>query len=306
VVHAVFAINRESPAMKNAAGMAQMFAQGVEMDPLGWLGQSVAIYADADPFWGEMMSAQEQSTFFDHNLHRLPVGLCAEVGSALKLTAFLAAARGALEQSAPGMAAWETRTYHDQPYVRVGLSEKAKAESRGGDMDKTALYYAAMPRALILSLNEDLIKRAIDRQAATERPAPARPWLGTSMCLQMAPEGFKLLGGSGRSMLRQLEQHRCWSNLAILNEWKRRYPDKDPVKVHAEQWGTTLVCPGGGTYVWNEKFRTMESTVYGHPGEPKEGPESAGAISGVSAGNFGLSFEDKGLRAKAVVERAGR
>ena len=44
------------------------------------------------------------------------------------------------------------------------------------------------------------------------------------------------------------------------------FPDRDPVAVHREVWGVTLVCPGGGKYVWNAKYGTMESTVYGHPG----------------------------------------
>ena len=56
------------------------------------------------------------------------------------------------------------------------------------------------------------------------------------------------------------------------------FPDQDPVKVHERLWHTTLVCPGGGKYVWNDQWKTMESTVYGHPGQPKEGPEMATAM----------------------------
>jgi hypothetical protein len=63
------------------------------------------------------------------------------------------------------------------------------------------------------------------------------------------------------------------SNLPILNEWKRRYPAQDPVKLHEQFWHTTLVCPGGGRYVWNQQWQTMESTVYGHPAQPKPGPD---------------------------------
>ena len=50
-------------------------------------------------------------------------------------------------------------------------------------------------------------------------------------------------------------------------------PDRDPVAVHEAAWGATLVDPGGGTYVWNAGWETMESTVFGHPGEPKHGHE---------------------------------
>ena len=76
----------------------------------------------------------------------------------------------------------------------------------------------------------------------------------------------QLAGESYRSQMQRL----AWSNLPILNEWKRRYPDRDPVVLHEQFWQTRLVCPGGGKYVWNEKWQTMESTVFGHPGEPKE------------------------------------
>ena len=60
-------------------------------------------------------------------------------------------------------------------------------------------------------------------------------------------------------------QQLAWANLPALNEWKRRYPDQDPVKVHERLWQTRLLDPAGGAYVWNERFQTMESTTYGHP-----------------------------------------
>jgi len=311
IAHGILAINAEAMALKNAAGMAQMFSPGVAIDPLGWLGKSVAIYADADPFWAEMLSADgEEPQFFEQNLARIPIAIHAEVGSALKLTAFVAAARGALEQAAPGMTSWTTLTHNGQAYVRVGLSEKAKAESQGGDFDNGAVFYAATPRALILSPNEDVLKRSIDRLVSRIAPAAAatatEPWLGSSMCMQVSRQGLELLGGPGGGLMRDAAQRSAWSNIPILNEWKRRYPDKDPIQVHAARWGIYLACPGGGTYVWNERFRTMESTAYGHPGDPKVGPEGMGPLDLVRSGNFGLTFEEHGLRAKAVVERSGK
>mgnify|MGYP001098909831 CR=1 FL=1 len=80
-----------------------------------------------------------------------------------------------------------------------------------------------------------------------------------------------LRGIFGRTY-RERMQEMSWSNLPILNEWKRLYPDQDPVKVHQRLWQVRLVDPAGGAYVWNEQYQTMESTKYGHPGAPKEGP----------------------------------
>ena len=98
-------------------------------------------------------------------------------------------------------------------------------------------------------------------------------------------------------------QLRAWGNIPILNEWKRLHPDKDAVALHQKLWQTRLVCPGGGSYRWNEEWQTMESTVYGHPGEPEEGPPSPPQLAGIVSGNFGVTFEHGGLRARAVLER---
>ena len=83
------------------------------------------------------------------------------------------------------------------------------------------------------------------------------------------------------------------------------YPDLDPVDVHEQVWKIRLVCPGGGKYVWNEKYQTMESTVYGHPGEPKTGPADSPLLNEFSSGSFGLTFEHQGLRACVSLEKLG-
>lgn len=334
LAHVIAAINIESPAVQNAAGMARMFAPGVKIDPLGWLGQSISIYADPDPFWADMLAAGDTDDFFDDNAHRLPVALHAEVGSALKLTAFVAAARSFIEQSSPGMTAWEPREHNGQQYVRVGLSESAKAEAGDSPFDQVSVYYAATPRALILSLNENVLKRALDRQAqrraaaaepANQQPAPdgAAPttpttppnadpyWLGTSMGLRFTDAGLALTQGPGGEAYRRASQLRAWSNIPILNEWKRAFPDKDPAAIHELLFGTRLLSPGvnanrddpAASYTWNDAFHTMESTTYGHPGEPKPGPVTLGPLESIRAGNLGLTFEENGLRARAVLDR---
>ncbi|MFC1716611.1 hypothetical protein ACFL6S_23285 [Candidatus Poribacteria bacterium] len=75
------------------------------------------------------------------------------------------------------------------------------------------------------------------------------------------------------------------------------------MELHEKFWNTKLLCPGGGTYVWNEEWRTMESTVYGHPGEPRKGDLESLPLSAFVSGNFGLTFENQGLRTKVVLER---
>ncbi len=47
----------------------------------------------------------------------------------------------------------------------------------------------------------------------------------------------------------------------------------------------------------------MESTVYGHPGEPRTGASLPAALRAITRGNFGLTFEENGLRANVELER---
>jgi hypothetical protein len=93
-----------------------------------------------------------------------------------------------------------------------------------------------------------------------------------------------------------------FANLPILNEWRRRFPQQDPVALHERLWNRRLVCPAGGTYVWNEAWQTMESSVYGHPGEPRAGPTLLPpAILAIERAAAGLTFEEDGLRARVEV-----
>ena len=98
-------------------------------------------------------------------------------------------------------------------------------------------------------------------------------------------------------------QHRSWANLPILNEWRRVLGQDDPVAFHKRHWLADLKCPGGGQYVWNETYQTMESTIFGHPGDQRmpEGPPMP--LKGIEEVALGLTFEGDGLRAKGEVLR---
>lgn len=307
ILHAVFAVNTRSAGAQEASGFARMFAPAVEIDPLGWMGQSLAIYADPDPLWERLIHTHKRDELFETEGYNPPVAIHAEVSSALKLTAFLAAVRGWLEEVAPGMAAWETRTHHDQAYVSVGLSEKAKAESGGGGFDKTRLFYAATAKALIITVNEDLLKRAIDRQASRAKgdaKESQAPWQGKSMALRFKEEGLALYRDfEGTDKAQELAQRLAWANLHILNEWKRRYPERDPLDVHQAFWGERLTSPGGGSYAWDPSLGSMISVDFGHPAAPKAGPATVDPLGLIRAGDLGVTLQDQGLRARAVLEK---
>lgn len=309
--HFTLAINKDSEPMRQAANFARMMAQGVRVEPLAWLGSHVSVYVDEDPVWDELakLKPDERDKFLEKNFWRLPVAFRADVSSGLRLTAFLTAFRAFVDQTAPGMTAWESLSYKDQPYVKVTPTERARREEEG--LKNLAVYYAASGESLLVTLSEPLLKRAIDRQLARDEvkakgekpPVPERPWLGESVGFQAERKLLEVAAALSRREYQDMMQRRAWSNLPVLNEWKRRYPDQDPVKLHARFWQTELVCPGGGKYVWNDQWQTMESTVYGHPGEPREGPPAPPLLGQVRRGNFGLSFEEQGLRARVVLER---
>lgn len=112
-----------------------------------------------------------------------------------------------------------------------------------------------------------------------------------------------MVAGLTREDYARSVREKSWANLLILNEWRRLFPKEDPVRVHARLWGTRLLCPAGGKYVWNAEAHTMESTACGHPWAPKGGDTLPNALLDFQSGSLGVTFEKDGLRARAVMER---
>jgi len=54
--------------------------------------------------------------------------------------------------------------------------------------------------------------------------------------------------------------------------------------------------------VWNDKFKTYESTVFGHPANAKS-TKTISILGNWSKVDFGINFENDGLRVKAELER---
>ena len=320
LAHVILSINTKSEPVQRWGNLATTFVRGIE--PFGWLGNWVSVYVDDDPFWKELAQVppEKQEEFMRHAWGKLPIALEADVSNGLKLTAFLAALHGFIDQTAPGMTTWEPLTYRDQPYVRIKPTETARKQI--GEDANAALYYVPAADSLTVSFNENVIKSAIDRRLTrasgatgngNRAPHAAEPplaWLGSNFCLQvdhrmldmLLRSRFEMIGGS-ESLSEAAMQMRSWGNIPILNQWKRLFPTEDPVKVHERLWHTTLVCPGGGKYVWNDEWKTMESTVYGHPGQPKTGPQVPAGLNQFQTANFGLTFEDHGLRARVELNR---
>jgi len=314
LLHLALAVNTKSDEFRQLGGMASGLMPQLKVDPLSWLGQTVAVYVDDDPIWEQAAKAEWSSEFFQDHFSELPVALYVQSSSALKLTAFLTVAHGFVDQSAPGMTVWEPLKYNDQFYVKVSPSAQAKTETK--ELRNAALYYTTAGGALLITPSEALLKRALDRQAArvadgalpaaplAKRPAgEAAPWLGDNFCVQVNAMG--LLRGLLRDTYEPEMQRQAWGNLPILNEWYHRFPGRDPVQLHEQLWQVRLIDPAGGSYVWSEKLGTMESTVYGCPESPKSGPGLPPVLAALRRANFGISFDAQGMRARAKLDRGG-
>jgi hypothetical protein len=303
LAHFTMSINSKSELLKPAGELLGTVNSTLRANPLGWLGESISLYADKDPFWEDLIQSGSGMGYGGSNYHRLPVALHCEVKSAIGVTVFLGALRAYLEQTAPKMTVWENAEHNGQAYMRI-----SSAEAPGqGEFSKLAIYYAVTPKSLVLTLNEALLKRALDRQAARAKSADfvsaSKPWLGTNLCLQVDPQFLRALEALSEEKYQNAQQLLSWNNLPILNEWKRLFPSRDPVQLHEQFWQTKLICPGGGSYVWNAKWQTMESTAYGHPGEPKAGPKNNFPLARFNGANLGLNFEQQGLSAKVALDR---
>jgi hypothetical protein len=317
------ALNRNSRFFQMARLVAQSAFQQVGdrmsgTDPLAWFAGTITAYVDPDPNWKNVAAvfcdpaSRENMTDAQWAvLARAPIGVQFEVSSGLELTKFLVAARSVLESTAPGMLDWQLCEHQGEHYTKLTLSEIAKDRNRGKDVtlaraiESAAIYYTTSGEALIISPNEDVLRRALDRriarreQAGESLPTEPREWLGDSLAVQIDGDLLQwIVDIAGEHHYQSYMRRRSWSNLPILNEWKRRYPDQDPVASHERLWHVRPVCPGGGQYVWNANWQTMESTVYGHPSAPKKGPDMPDALRRLRAAKAGLTFEDNGLRAR--------
>jgi len=305
--HWAMAINRESDTFRSIGSFASGMVPMLKADPLSWIGEGIGVYADDDPYWEEVLAAEDPEEFLSQEFGRMPVAFTVEVDQPLALAVFLTGLRTFMEQVAPGMTLWETRSHGEQSYVRIAPSaDFADSMSSDDSMADLALYYVSQPGSLTFSLNESVIQHAIERRhpAAGEADAKpgAHPWLGKSLALRVDRKvlQYPLLWSMAQP------QHAAWRSLPILNEWHARFPEQDPVAVHEELWHTRLICPGGGQYVWNEQDQTMESTVYGHPGRPLQGPAIPLGITDILSADFGLDLDPDGLRARFALFREAR
>ncbi|WP_165227710.1 hypothetical protein [Aquisphaera insulae] len=308
LLHGILAIDIKAAIAQNMGNDVTRLTQMPPQIALGWIGASVSLFLDDDPTWRESLGTPPSLERAIEHPEKIPAGLQIASTDGTKLALFLAAARAYLDQSAPGMLNFEVRKHGQRDYVHVGMKDGAG----GGPASGMTLYYAATPRALVISPVEKVVLRFLDRLDAKSagnepKPSPTGPepaWLGESLALKLDPAVIPILSTLGSPTILERLRLQSWANLPILNEYHRLFPDRDPLLLHETLWGTRLTCPGGGRYVWNDTWKTMESTAFGCPAAPRTEQASglATASRDLKSLRFGLTFEDQGLRARVAID----
>lgn len=303
IAHYVQAINTESSLFQMGRSMFEGMTGEIDVSPLAWISNHFAVYFDDAPIWDDLAKLRVDDSDFEdlleERLNDIPLAIEVGVKDALGCAAFLTFVRTYANESAPGLVRFKTKEYGDSAYVQISGDIGAGRGANGEPLEHS-VFYCVSSKSLTLSLNEDVIKRAIDRRSA---PAQAAAPLGESLTLELKR---RVLDSLMRVFHDEVDDNRrvaAWRALPILNEWKRLFPSEDPVAVHQRLWGETLVEPSGGSFVWNEQARTMESSSFGHPLAAKDAPPAKPFTELFSNVNFGLTFEHDGLRAHMRIAR---
>lgn len=290
------AIDKESEQFKQfEQGISSMF-EGIKMNPFSWLGESITLYVDESDYWKQLASAEDGDQFMEDNLNKLPIGARIESENPLKLAVFLTSLRGLAESSAPGLLTWSKNEHKGQSYVTI----KANKEEIGADI---SVHYAPMAKALLICLDEKMLHAAIEREQQPEEKVDATTADTQQLFFHANPQFlissfYKLNNAS----FEDVRQSQSWNALPILNEWKRLHPDQDPVAFHQSHYATTIDCPGGNGYRWNDEAMTMESVAYGHPTGAKLEGKPLVWLNSFTRLRSALSFENDGLRVRAKLD----
>ncbi len=307
LLHAVLALDPNAPSMKQAEKELQRLdadlndgqPTGVTLD---WVGNSFSVYFDQSPVWAELANAKSPQNSFLGLYERTPIGLYLAVRDRGKILPTLRRLKQGVETKTEGMLAWKEETYKGVKVAKVSSTPKLGGQ---GIVRPFTIHAALTKDGLTLTLVEEILHRAIDRSIQRdEGKAPASPgWLGASAALRVDGAVIEHLNRLGQETSQWMLQQQSWSNLPILNEWHRLAPKDDPVALHERLWGSKLLCPGGGTYVWNESLATMESTALGCPAAPKTVQRTWPFLKTIRSVELGVDFEPEGLRGRTRIQR---
>lgn len=287
ILHLAFAIDSNSNWFGQFDQQLVQMMPDLKIKPLSWVGESVSIDLIDSLYW-EGLGQMEMSQQLGH----LPLVARVEVKSKLKLGLFLTAMRTLMQTTAPDTFGWINRKHGERSYVVI-------AQQDGDEFDDPfQICYAIVDKALLVALSERHLKEAMEMEELrlTEDQLEKLP-MAKSLMIDADPAMLGVIehmegGSSSSSRLGRISR----DAVPILNEWRRRFPDRDPLEVHQGMFGISIDCPGGRAYRWNEQHRTMESVAYGHRGAPREPDIAPKGLLQYGRMHSGIDFVDDGLR----------
>ena len=204
-LQAVWAVGKDASLRKDLDGVMQA-ATGQSDIGIGWLGDWVLVGLEDRAALVELLARFDKTVqlppeksqdeqFNDVELWRLvgrfPFYAAAEVKNPAMLVATLAAIKTMLGGVAPGWVDWgETTKYRDLPVVRVGASKSAPMLPNREIADAVALHYVQTGQAIVLAIDIETLKHAVDR--VLDGKLPKSDAAGSS---QFVFEGHSTAGG---------------------------------------------------------------------------------------------------------------
>jgi hypothetical protein len=301
VAQLVVAIDPKAAPLRDAAEFLSVLDER-RTDALGWVGRWLTIYFDADPFLDEMAQAEVPEDLALDDYMRLPLAVELAVADPLRAGIFLTSLRLFGEQTVPGLFRFETREHLGKGYVRVTVDPSGYADLP--IVRNPELFYAIDPGRLILALNESMVQRALAPTSEVAVAAQA-PWLGESAALRIDERAITLLSALLGDGYFDAMRGRAFRALPILEEWRRLFPDRDPVAFHEEAFHERLLTEDAG-YRFDAARDTMTTDRFGDPAAPKASDpreRRVGVLAGWKRLDLGLGFEHGGARARLKLVR---
>ena len=312
--HLIVHVNPESALVKELSSFLSTTIPDTKLKGVPWLGDSVELYVDDSPFLDTLKRAREPSVALEENLAHLPLAVRIAIKDPLSFALFLTTGRTLLESSAPGLTTWENRVHDDSPYVVLRGREEAGAIPT--ELAKLQLCYATISGGFCVTLDEEVMKRALERgkaraAAATPvppaSPAPPLPkWLGRHVAATIDVQRALAIFLPLSTQLGGPAEHDaalCYANLPALDAWHARDAKVDPVEQHVDLFGVALVCPDGGSYAWDAALGATVCSLHGHPLQPKRVELPPRALVDLRRLSAGITFEEQGVRIRVEAER---
>ncbi len=298
ILHAAAAFDVKSELWRNLGQFMDLFL-GIAGSHRS-VGPAVSIHCDESPAWARLAAAANPAAFWQGRDEELPLTVEADVADFEMSRRILASFHRQKRVLFGSSFTREARRHEGLDYFKV------QGGFLGDEVPK--LYEAAGPAGLMISLGDASVRRALERQLVGKSrhsgPGEAPPLLGQHLAINAQRTAMDVAERLLGTDVERRPPARSWSNLPILEEWRRRYPKEDPVALHQRFWHVALECPGGGKYAAATPGGLLESTVFGRPADPRKTDRKAGPLDLIRLLRLGATFEKNGLAMRAEIDRA--